>query len=115
MKAFLLVTVLVFAFGMLGAQSVNQEAGEQSSVKLEKVYPNPMSDYVMVEMTAQEFVSANIVLMDVLGNPVQEWEKVEVTPGIQKIRLALNNLHSGIYLLKVKVGSQCFVIRLRKV
>lgn len=115
MRAILLITVLMFALGVSSAQSVNSNLEQQSSVKQEKVYPNPFADYLIVEFSSQEYATANVVLMDILGNPVQQWETVEIVPGSQKIRLSLNNFHSGIYLLKVKVGEQCFVSRLRKV
>lgn len=115
MKAFLLFTIFVFALGVSSAQSFESTSEQQISVKQEKVYPNPFSDYLVVEFSSQEYAAATIELMDILGNPVQQWQKVEITPGTQKIRLSLNNFHSGIYLLKVKVGEQCFVSRLRKV
>ncbi|MFV0378408.1 MAG: T9SS type A sorting domain-containing protein [Mangrovibacterium sp.] len=115
MRAFLLFTIFFFVFCVSNAQSFESNPDQQIAVKQEKVYPNPFSDYLVVEFTSQEYASATIELMDILGNPVQQWQKVEIVPGTQKIRLVLNNFHSGIYLLKVKVGSECFVTRLRKV
>lgn len=115
MRATVLFIVFVFALGVASAQSSTSVSEQQSIVKQEKVYPNPFTDYLIVELTSQEFSTADIILMDILGNPVQQWENVEIVPGTQKIRLSLNNFHSGIYLLKVKVGSQCIVSRLRKV
>lgn len=115
MKAILLFTIFIFVTGVAHAQFIEPTSEQQISIKQEKVYPNPFSDYLVVEFSSQEFATATIELMDILGNPVQQWQKVEIVPGTQKIRLMLNNFHSGIYLLKVKVGSECFVSRLRKV
>ncbi|WP_163707023.1 T9SS type A sorting domain-containing protein [Mangrovibacterium lignilyticum] len=115
MKEFLLVIILLIA-GLIGNAQTNTPSSEdENATKVERVFPNPIDDHLFVEITSDDFSKASIVLMDILGNPVQQWEVVEIMPGTQKIRLNLNKLHSGLYLLKVKIGEQNFVNRLRKV
>ncbi|WP_372776372.1 T9SS type A sorting domain-containing protein [Mangrovibacterium sp.] len=115
MKASYLIIVLVLACLIGSAQAEISPNVEQAATKVERVYPNPLSDYLFVEIKCVDYAQATIVLLDILGNPVQQWENVEVVPGTQKVRLDLKLLHSGIYLLKVTIGDQKFVNRLRKV
>lgn len=115
MKATYVIIVLVLACLFGSAQTKLSPNEEQPATKVERVYPNPLSDYLFVEINCVEYAQATIVLLDILGNQVQQWENVEVVPGTQKVRLNLKPLHSGIYLLKVSIGDQKFVNRLRKV
>ena len=115
MKAFLIVILILIAHQIGTAQTSDSTAANQQPVKVDRVFPNPVSDYIFVEVSSDKFAKAEFMLMDVLGNPVQQWEAVELTPGTQKIRLNLNDFHSGLYLLKVKIGKEVFVNRLRKV
>ena len=115
MKASLLLVVLFFSCWLADAQTSPLNAEDQSPVKVERVFPNPISDHLFIEITSDEYFSSVIVLMDILGNSVQKWEAVGIVPGTQKIRLTLNDLHSGIYLLKIKIGPRVFVNRLRKI
>ncbi|RKD90506.1 putative secreted protein (Por secretion system target) [Mangrovibacterium diazotrophicum] len=115
MKAFLIVILILIAHQFGSAQTSDSTATDQQPVKVDRVFPNPVSDYIFVELSSDKFAKAEFMLMDVLGNPVQQWEAVELTPGTQKIRLNLNDFHSGLYLLKVKIGKDVFVNRLRKV
>ncbi|PTN04492.1 T9SS type A sorting domain-containing protein [Mangrovibacterium marinum] len=87
----------------------------ENLTKVEKVYPNPMDEHIIVEITSEEYANATFILMDILGNTVQRWDARELTPGLQNVRLNLKNLHSGIYLLKVVINNKSFVHRLRKV
>lgn len=115
MKAAILFLLLFVAVFPLNAQTNASLVDDSSTTKLERVYPNPIEDYIVVEVTAANYNQATIVLMDILGNVVQRWENQELSPGTQQIRLSLRNLHSGIYLLKVVVDNKSFVQRLRKV
>ena len=53
-------------------------------------------------------------LVDILGKTVQEWEPQKIGPGLQRIKLNVNDHHSGIYLLKAKIGSENVVVRVQK-
>ena len=115
MKEFLLAILFILACQFGNAQTSDPAAIDKQQVKVERVFPNPINDYMFVEITSDKYAKAEFVLMDILGNPVQQWEAVELSPTTQKVRLNLNDLHSGLYLLKVKIGDDVFVNRLRKV
>lgn len=114
MKATLLLAILFFVVCFGNAQT-NTSIDQENTTKVEKVYPNPMEDHIIVEITSEEYTAGTFILMDILGNTVQRWDDQELTPGVQNVRLNLKNLHSGIYLLKVVINNQSFVHRLRKV
>jgi hypothetical protein len=114
MKVILLFAIL-FLIVCPGNARQNIALEEQSSIEVGKVYPNPMEDHIIVEITSDEFVAGTFILMDILGNTVQRWNDRQLIPGAQDVRLNLKNLHPGIYLLKVVINKQNFVHRLRKV
>ncbi len=98
------------------SQTVADAFSQENSIRFERVFPNPFVDHVYFELSSEKFSTVNVVLMDILGNPVQIWENLEVSPGTQRIRLSVkNDLHTGFYLLKVNCGSQNIVQRLKKV
>jgi len=114
MKATLLCAILILMVFWGNAQT-SATFDQENPTKVEKVYPNPMEDHIVVEITSDEYTQGTFILMDILGNTVQRWDDQELTPGTQNVRLNLKNLHSGIYLLKVMINDQSFVHRLRKI
>lgn len=72
-------------------------------VDLMKVYPNPVTNG-MLEIELPEMASANITLMDMVGNTVaeQQVEKASSTT------LKVNELPAGVYILKVRQGKHTF-------
>lgn len=70
------------------------------------VYPNPASDYVWVKNTVNETIE-NVEIMSVDGKLVKS---VPVNSSISKI--AINDLNTGIYLLKINQKDNSKIIRL---
>ncbi len=87
---------------------------EQETVKVEKVYPNPVNSFVYVEISLEDYAIARFQLIDILGNKIQEWEAQQLFPGDHKVKLQFKSLRTGIYLLKIRVGDKEFVKRIRK-
>ena len=87
---------------------------EEATVKIEKVYPNPVSSHVFVQIKQEDYTHAQFELVDILGNKIQKWEVKQLFPGSQKVKLQFKSLRTGIYLLKIKVGNKIFIKRLRK-
>lgn len=112
-------TILSLAFlllflsnGSLLAQDVS--LSDKSNYQIEKVYPNPVRDFVFVEVNSQNYTSIQFEAIDILGNKIKQWKKEELVPGNQRIRLDLQSFHPGFYLLKVVVDGQVTVKRIRK-
>jgi hypothetical protein len=83
--------------------------------QIEKIFPNPIGDYCFIEIDATIRFTIFFELIDILGKPVQKWDPMQVSPGVQRIRLQMNDHHSDIYLLKAEIGEDDIVFRVRKV
>ncbi len=103
-----LVVLLPFSFGQQ-PKSINEDVAQ-----IEKVYPNPVSTHVYVEISLQEFSNVTFEMIDILGVPVKKWKVVQFFPGSHKSKLDLSSLRNGIYLLKINVNGKVFVKRIKK-
>lgn len=65
------------------------------------IYPNPASDFIVIENLAQHQISYEII--DVKGNIIQ---RGICTPKNESCRLNINNLVSGSYILKTIVNQK---------
>jgi hypothetical protein len=70
-----------------------------------KIYPNPTSHYLNIDLKLQKPETLEIKLNDMTGKEVKT-----ILPAMTnfnselKMRAALNDLDNGLYLLKIKVG-----------
>lgn len=96
-----------------GARAAEQQVDNKSYL-IEKIYPNPVKDFVYVELSSKEYSIVQFDLIDILGNKVKIWKKVELVPGSQRIRLETNDLNNGFYLLRATIDKQIIVKRIRK-
>ena len=115
MKTKYLLTLLIFTMVSIFAQPVFAQDLDKKQFQIEKIFPNPVDDYVFVEFDSVEYGKVIFELIDILGNTVQKWKPANALPGTQKIRLDLNSLQSGVYLLRARINSESVVVRLRKV
>jgi len=77
------------------------------------VYPNPVVDYLNVSITVSKESDVMIKIYDVLGNELVSLGAQRLVPGDQTISFNVaNKLQSGVYFLKVFVGSDSIVKRL---
>ena len=104
------------AFLLLFANVRAQEVSipDQEDYQIEKIYPNPAKEYVFVDIFSKKYALVQFELIDILGNTVKKWEKMELTPGIQKIRLELQRFNAGFYLLKADNDGQVIIKRIQK-
>lgn len=81
---------------------------KQQNAKLE-VYPNPVSEYLMIEKL--DVVSATIQIVNLTGRVIHESENVDLS---HNYKLDLAYLNEGYYLLKVMTNDQQYVVRILK-
>jgi hypothetical protein len=105
---YLVVPLSLISFGQ------NPLDVKEESVQIEKVYPNPVSNHVFVELNLQEFSNITFELVDILGVSVKKWKPSHLSPGNHKSKLELNSIRTGIYLLKINVNGKDFVKRIKK-
>ncbi len=66
------------------------------------VFPNPASDYVMVQLQNNDAATINIQLVDVYGKVI----KNEILNNGNSLRIDLSSFSTGIYFLVVKEGTK---------
>jgi hypothetical protein len=78
------------------------EAPSQTSIK---VYPNPVSQYIIVSFEAEANKDVNISLIDIRGKVVEQ-RKIKSQGGFQQESLDIQHLMGGQYLIKVNTSTQ---------
>ncbi len=79
-----------------------------------KVYPNPFSSYISIELLQKADEVVTIELFNIIGRKIMCERKS--SNGFTIINLNnLENLPSGIYLLKIKIGNQIIQKRISKI
>jgi len=98
--------LLIMAFGLVGyAQKPGLQpsviANETSAFSINKVYPNPVKDFVTVELQSEVSGTIQVSLFNILGTEVKKWETQLLYNGEQKIKLDLSPIKTGVYILKI--------------
>jgi hypothetical protein len=75
----------------------------QSSIV--KIYPNPTSTILNVDLSFTENASVKLTIVDFLGKEIETAE-VLVNSQTKSIALNVSNISAGNYLLKVKKGNE---------
>lgn len=85
--------------------------GEILSDNRLKVYPNPFTSQVQVEMELESGQAVLLEVFDINGRPVYRQEQ-QWHAGLNKAQLNLPELPSGAYMLRVRCGQEVRVARL---
>ena len=96
--------------GMFASASI---PGEQS-FSISKIYPNPVKDFVTVDIYSELTGNIQISLFNILGTEVKKWEPWYVSQGNQEFRIDLSSIKSGVYILKVTKSRQVLTQVLKK-
>lgn len=109
--------IMVFCLGSYAQKSVPQPSvpiAENSSFSINKVYPNPVKDFVIVEIRSEDAGTMQVSLINVLGSEVKKWESSNLFQGDQKIKFDLGTIKSGVYFLKMVKSGQVKTLILKK-
>ena len=89
---------------MMTATSAEEEL-LRSSFSL-NIYPNPFSEFLIVEFEAERTTDVQLTLYNILGQKVQTILNQKISSGPQQIQMNLSqiDLPSGMYFLQAKVG-----------
>ncbi|MEO1448460.1 MAG: T9SS type A sorting domain-containing protein [Bacteroidota bacterium] len=93
--------------GVESSSRTIQLTRELSGTDLINVYPQPASDILYIALSTAEATKANIQLFDLKGKLVREMG-ASVQAGVQELRLEVDGLSQGLYLLNVRVHNQRF-------
>jgi hypothetical protein len=94
------------ALNTITVSNCNRLADGQMAVE---VYPNPATEFVIVELGNKSATSAHVGLWDLSGRLLRE-----ATNGLEQggqIVLSVQDIPSGIYIIVVEVGSEREMIR----
>ncbi len=82
------------------------------------VYPNPFKDRVSISFTLNSKQNVQIRLFNAVGVQISSTLSLDLNKGYQEIdilkHLKLNNLNSGIYVLKLKINDKEEIVKLVK-
>lgn len=101
---FTLLFVLIVSIGCYAQKNETFAAGISSSSRsfaIEKAYPNPVKDFVTIELQAEESGELQISLINILGTEVKKWDNFLLNPGYQKIQIDLSQFKNGVYILRM--------------
>ena len=104
---FLLIMAFVFVgYAQKPALQPSVNATETSSFSINKVYPNPVKDFVTVELQSEVSGTIQASLFNILGTEVKKWETQSLYNGDQKLKLDLSQFKTGVYILKINKQGQ---------
>mgnify|MGYP003589490111 CR=1 FL=1 len=101
---FTFLFVLIVLFGSYVQKNENVASGISSSSRsfsIEKAYPNPVKDFVTIELQTEESGELQISLINILGTEVKKWDNFLLNTGYQKIQIDLSQFKNGVYILRM--------------
>lgn len=72
---------------------------------LDQNYPNPAEGRTNIIFGLPEKTNATILIRDMMGSIVYQYETQELAPGIYKVEFELSNLQQGVYFYELNSGS----------
>jgi hypothetical protein len=74
---------------------------ENQNFSVSRIYPNPVRDFVNVELNLVNEAYVQTSLYNIAGTEVKKWDSNYFSKGEQKLKLDLSFLKTGIYFLKI--------------
>ena len=84
------------------------------SFSIEKTYPNPVKDFVTIELRSEVSGEIQVSLINILGTEIKKWNENFLHQGDQKLKIDLSSFKTGVYILKVSWSDQVRTLLLRK-
>lgn len=90
------------------AYDITIDVPETKKLQSLSVYPNPATDNLHVEFNLHENTDVNIMLTDMIGKTVYQYNEKSEAAGKVKYNLNTSTINAGIYILTLKVGEETF-------
>jgi hypothetical protein len=100
----------IYVVGMETFNKINQEQSMESEISL-KIYPNPASDFINIEITPVDSGRINFEFYNISG--IKVLDKVASYQPV--IQVSLNDIPSGIYCLKAFQKSKDQIFKIEKI
>lgn len=89
-----------------GPEDMKEEVLADHVVAVGKVYPNPVTDLIGLNLIGQAGTEISVALFDINGKEVLSTEEVLNTTGISTMNIEIDSqLRSGLYFLEVQLSS----------
>lgn len=76
-----------------------------------RIYPNPNTGFVTLEVSTNENTELNVSALDVAGREVLSFTK-EIFSGTNEVAFQTTELANGVYFLNIKTGSESKLVRM---
>ncbi|MEQ9307044.1 MAG: T9SS type A sorting domain-containing protein, partial [Marinoscillum sp.] len=92
-----------------GARTSNSLDFQALSIKEAKIYPNPVSEFVTIELGSKASEGVTVVVYNMAGLKVldQNFDQPNT-----RYRIPVEYLNSGVYLIEVQAGNQSVTKRI---
>lgn len=87
---------------------------DSKSFYISKIYPNPVKDFLTIDLQSTVSGSVQISLINILGTEIKKWEPINLSQGNQKLKIDLSFIKTGIYILKITSSGQVCTQVLKK-
>ncbi|MDZ4845724.1 MAG: DUF839 domain-containing protein [Chitinophagales bacterium] len=91
----------------LGAQDTTSIGVADLKLEVLKVYPNPATDYIRIELTSDFFGEMNLNLFDASGKLMRSG-RYEIHFGLNTVQLSVDDLSKGSYILEMRHKDKAF-------
>lgn len=94
-----------------GSDSVVRGVRPSSPLEQLAVFPNPVHDFTSVQYSLSEAATSRIVVNDMLGRQVAQWQFASESEGEHTHRLVLGSISAGSYTISIYAGETLVGIR----
>jgi len=84
-----------------------------SQIKVEGIFPNPVTDKTVIAINLQKNAQVHLVLTDITGRVLQD-KNLDLTTGANQIKLDLSNHSAGVYHVALSNASHKTTLKLVK-
>lgn len=81
-------------------------------VSIDQISPNPANDFARIVVNVDRAVPAQISIINTIGQSVYQSDRYFTHAGPHQVEIALDNLESGVYFIRVKAGNDVAVQKL---
>lgn len=78
---------------------------KSQSFSISKVYPNPVKDFLTVDIYTEMSGNIHISLFNIMGTEVKKWDSF-LSQGDQVLKIDFSSFKTGIYILKITNSGQ---------
>jgi len=98
----------VFNKELVGVSRINDN---NEILKAISIFPNPAKSFAHIIFDSNSKISIDITIYNIVGKTIST-QKADITSGLNDIKLDVNNLHKGIYLVKIQYGNNTQTLKL---